>query len=100
MYVGLSITLSQDIQVSNFACSPIVGTIDDDVTSGESKWSGLLLLKREKYKKKYLTHKIHCNNWNKIHFLSRPNSKILRGDGGCWDVVLGINIFSLIILFC
>ena len=51
MYVGLSITLSQDIQVSNFACSPIVGTIDADVTSGESKWSGLLLLKREKYKK-------------------------------------------------
>ena len=53
MSVGLSITLSQDIQVSNFVCSLIVGTIDADVTSGESNWSGLLLLKPEKYKKNY-----------------------------------------------
>ena len=41
MSVGLSITLSQGIQVSNFVCSRIAGTIDVDVTSGESKWSGL-----------------------------------------------------------
>ena len=40
MSVGLSITLSQDIQVSNFVCCPIVGTIDADVTNGESRWSG------------------------------------------------------------
>ena len=40
MSVSLSIILSQDIQVSNFVCSPIVGTIDADVTSGESRWSG------------------------------------------------------------
>ena len=40
MSVGLSITLSQDIQASNFVCSPIVGTINADVTSGESRWSG------------------------------------------------------------
>ena len=40
MSVGLSITLSQDIQASNFVCSSIVGTIDADVTSGESRWSG------------------------------------------------------------
>ena len=40
MSVGLSIILSQDIQVSNFACSRIVGTIDADVASGESKWFG------------------------------------------------------------
>ena len=40
MSVGLSITLSQDIQVSDFVCSPIVGTINADVTSGESRWSG------------------------------------------------------------
>ena len=44
MSVGLSITLSQDIQVSNLVCSRIVGTIiigtiDADVTSGESRWS-------------------------------------------------------------
>ena len=51
MSVGLSITISQDIQVSNFVCSPIVGTIEADVTSGESRWSGLLQLKPEKYKK-------------------------------------------------
>ena len=30
MFVGLSITLSQDIQPSNFVCSPIVGTINAD----------------------------------------------------------------------
>ena len=40
MSVDLSITLSQDIQASNFVCSPIVGTINADITSGESKWSG------------------------------------------------------------
>ena len=40
MSVGLSITLSQDIQASSFVCSPIVGTINADVTSGESRWSG------------------------------------------------------------
>ena len=40
MSVGLSITLSKDIQASNFVCSPIVGTINDDVISGESRWSG------------------------------------------------------------
>ena len=40
MLVGLSITLSQDIQVSNFVSNLIVGTIDADVTSGKSKWSG------------------------------------------------------------
>ena len=39
MSVSLSITLSQDIQVSNIVCSRIVGTIDADVTSGESRWS-------------------------------------------------------------
>ena len=52
MSVGLSITLSQDIQVSNFACNPIVETFDADVTSGESKWSGLLH-KPEEYKKNF-----------------------------------------------
>ena len=40
MSVGLSITLSQDIQASNFVCFPIVGTINTDVTNGESRWSG------------------------------------------------------------
>ena len=40
MSVGLSITLSQDILASNFVCSPIVGTIDADVTSDEFRWSG------------------------------------------------------------
>ena len=40
MSAGLSITQSQDIQVTNFVCNPIVGTIDADVTSGESRWSG------------------------------------------------------------
>ena len=40
MSVRLSITLSQDIQASNFVCSPIVGTTDADVTSGKSMWSG------------------------------------------------------------
>ena len=40
MSVGLSITLSQDILASNFVCSPIAGTIDADVASGESGWSG------------------------------------------------------------
>ena len=40
MSVGLSIILSQDIQVSNFVCSAIVGTINADVTNGESRWSG------------------------------------------------------------
>ena len=40
MSVGLSITLLQDIQVFNFVCSPIVGTIDVDVNSGKSRWSG------------------------------------------------------------
>ena len=40
MSVRLSIILSPDIQVSNFVCSPIVGTMDADVTSGESRWSG------------------------------------------------------------
>ena len=39
MSVGLSITLSQDTQVSNFICSRIVETIDADVKSGESRWS-------------------------------------------------------------
>ena len=52
MSVGLSIILSQNIQVSNFVCSPIVGTIDADVTSGESRWSGPQL-KQEKYKKNF-----------------------------------------------
>ena len=40
MSVGLRITLSQGIQVSNFVCSSIVGTMDADDTSGESRWSG------------------------------------------------------------
>ena len=39
MSVGLSIILSQDIQASNFICSPIVGTINADVTSGKFRWS-------------------------------------------------------------
>ena len=37
---------------------------------------------------KLLTHKVHCNNWSKIHFLSRPNSKILgrdRDTGMWWE---------------
>ena len=40
MPAGLSITPSQDIQASNFVCCPIVGTVNADITSGESKWSG------------------------------------------------------------
>ena len=40
MSVGLSITLPQNILASNFVCSPIVRTIDADVTSGEFRWSG------------------------------------------------------------
>ena len=40
MSVGLSITLSQDIQACNFVCSPIVGTTDANLTIGESRWSG------------------------------------------------------------
>ena len=35
---------------------------------------------------KLLTRTIHYNNWSKIHFLFRPNSKILGKDGnaGMW----------------
>ena len=49
MSVGLSITVLQDIQVSNFVA--LVGTIDAGVTSGGSRWSRLLLLKLKKCKK-------------------------------------------------
>ena len=59
MSVGLSITSSQETQVSNFVCSHVVGTIDADVTSGESRWSGPLL-KQEKDKK----------NFKRIKFIS------------------------------
>ena len=85
MSVGLSITLSQDIQVPNFACSPIVETIDADITSGESRWSRTSAQTGEIYEK-LLTHKIHCNNWGKIHFLPKLNSKILGryGDARMW----------------
>ena len=79
MFVGLSITLSQDIQLSNFVCSPIVGTIDADVTSGKSKWSGPPAQTGE-IQEKLLTHKIYCNNWSKTHFLSRLNYEILGRD--------------------
>ena len=61
MSVGLSITLSQYIQVSNFVCSHIVGTIDAVVTSGESRWSGPHAQTGE-ILEKLLTHKIHCNS--------------------------------------
>ena len=40
MSIGFSITLSQDIQASNFVSCPIVGTIDADINSGESRWFG------------------------------------------------------------
>ena len=52
------------------------------------------LLKPAKYKIKLLTHKIYCNNWIKINFLSKLNIKLLGGreDG------IGMNI-SRIFLF-
>ena len=56
----------------------LVGRIDADVTSGGFKKSGPPAQTGE-IQEKLLTHKIHCNNWRKIHFLSRLNCKILGG---------------------
>ena len=64
MSVGLNITLSQEILASNFVCSPIVGTIDADVTSGESRWSGP-----------------PCSNWRTVPQLERCPR---RGKFFCW----------------
>ena len=61
MSVGLNITLSQGLQVSNFVFSPIVGTIDADVTTGESRWSGPPAQTGE-IQEKLLTQKIPRNS--------------------------------------
>ena len=59
----------------------LVGTIDAGVTRGGSRRFRIPPLKPEIYiKKKLVNHKIHCDNCSKMHFLSRPNGKILGGD--------------------
>ena len=50
------------------------------IVGGRSRGFGPLAQTGE-IKEKVLMHKIHCNNWSKIYFLSRLNSKILREGG-------------------
>ena len=78
MSVGLSITALQDILVSNFVSSP---------SWNDRRWRYQWRIQvvrtspaqTGEIQAKLVTHKNHCNNWSKIHFLSRPYSRILGG---------------------
>ena len=62
----LSITLKAFEFLTLFVA--LVGTIDAGVTSGSFKGPESPCSNRRNIKKKLLTHKIHCNNWNKSIF--------------------------------
>ena len=79
MSVSLSITLKTLKFLTLFVA--IVGTADAGVNRSGFKGSGPPAQTGE-IKEKLPTHKIHCNDWSKIHFLPKLNSKILSWGWG------------------